>query len=459
MSVNILMNVSELAKEIDVSEMTLNFWLKRFSKWLPYIAEKGKKLYSVETLTRLIFIAERMNAEIIPSKVENDLKEKFGSAPDKNSMYGDSGINTSRTMGHGLFDKENFSLIESLIETIGSNQERIAKAHEKRADVEERKARAIEKRAEAEEKKAWAMNNIANALQNMKHEVWPVNTENQIAGETARTIALDESLVEDQYSKETYAEKLYPDEGLNNNLDDLSELIDTHDSVRTMDNDTPADGASAIGSHSAESTTEPIDDLSLLIEKELSYSTDMDSKAKSSPSERVGKKDISAPDDNKIDIDDLSALIDIADDAIETKADDTDKPDDIPILIDISTDNTINNPAESDISADSARTSPDFDDNPLINNDLDDLSMLIDDEPEQQKYEKSDLMPSVTLEENFNQYKSEIINSIIKLKKDGLGVEETTDRFNEAGIKTLSGKNRWSTKTIAKIYKFIESVS
>ncbi len=458
MSANILMNVSELAKEIDISEITLNFWLKRFSKWLPYIIEKEKKLYSPEILTRLIFIAERMNAKMIPSEIENDLKKKFSLDPDKDTMHNSLEDALSLSMEHGLFSKQNVQIIGSLLQAISSNQERIAKANEKRADVEERKTKAIEKRAEAEEKKAWAMNNIANALQNMKHEVWPLNTENQIAGETARAIALDDSSLEGLYSKKTYAEKLYPNKGLDNNLDNLSDLVDTDYGAETMDSRAAMNGVSTIDSHKTGSTPESIDDLSLLIEKESYPPADISSKAKNFPLEKVAKKDMSRPDDNKLNLDDLSALIDV-DNTIGTKAGDADKPDDLSILIDVDTDNTMDNPAESDISADSDRTSHNFHGNTLNNDDLDDLSMLIDDEPENQMPKKSDLLPSVTLEENFNQYKTEIINSIIKLKKEGLGVKETTERFNEAGIKTLSGKSRWSSKTIAKIYKFIESVS
>lgn len=418
MSANILMNVSELAKELDISEMKLEFWLKRFSRWLPCADEKEQKLYSAETLSRLLFIAERINAGIIPSKIENDLKKEFNHTLDENIRHENLEIDSKKTVGDGLSNRESINLLESLIETIGASQERIAKAHEKRAEVEERKAKAIEKRAEAEEKKALAMNNIANALQNMKHEVWPGKEGNQIAGETAGAIALDESSCKEPYVNED----------LNHHLDNLSDLIDTddhgdHNAVAMEPHAEKTDTAESTNDNPAElNATESMDDLSALID------TDKDS-----------------------DIDDLSALID-TDDSSEVGADDTAESDSISIQIDISTDSTGDDTADVS-SPDDAHPAADTEDNET----LDDLSMLIDDEVEQIS-QASDLRPSVTIEENFNQYKSEIINNIIKLKKEGLSVEETTKRFNKEGITTLSGKKRWSTRTISKIYKFIESV-
>jgi len=50
-----------------------------------------------------------------------------------------------------------------------------------------------------------------------------------------------------------------------------------------------------------------------------------------------------------------------------------------------------------------------------------------------------------------------VINIIIKLRKDGHDVNKTTELLNSEGIKTLSGKDRWTTKMIAKIYTFIET--
>jgi len=95
---------------------------------------------------------------------------------------------------------------------------------------------------------------------------------------------------------------------------------------------------------------------------------------------------------------------------------------------------------------------------------LDDLGMLVE---ENQKplddlampvTKEQTLKPSIKPEDNFELYKSEIINIIIQLKNDGLTVEETTEKFNTDGVLTLSGKSLWSSKSIAQIYKFIDAV-
>ncbi|MCP4113962.1 MAG: hypothetical protein GY737_00905 [Desulfobacteraceae bacterium] len=95
---------------------------------------------------------------------------------------------------------------------------------------------------------------------------------------------------------------------------------------------------------------------------------------------------------------------------------------------------------------------------------MDDLSLLVAEEPvpmddlSQLVAEEPGIRPTVTPDENFEQYKSEIINIIIRLKNEGLSVEETTRRFNNEGILNLKGKSQWSSKAIAQIYKFIEAV-
>ena len=71
--------------------------------------------------------------------------------------------------------------------------------------------------------------------------------------------------------------------------------------------------------------------------------------------------------------------------------------------------------------------------------------------------EQPSIKPNITPQDNFELYKSEIINIIIKLKNQGLSVEETTERFNMEGILTLSGKSGWSSKPINQIYKFIDA--
>ncbi len=430
MSANKLMKVSELANELGIDKITIEFWLKRFNKWLPHIIEENEKLYPMETFNKLVFIAERMNADMLPSEIENALIKKFN-LTDNNVRDDKSKIdptNNGKNTISNLSEKNLAELMKTLINTIGSNQERIAKAHEMRAKAEERKAAAIEKRAEAEIKKAIAMNNIADALQNMKHEVWPCNSENQIKGEIVKAISLDEKQDEEPESVETaYASE---------ELDNLALLLDDN-----LDNDLEEENKKT----NNKTETEVLDDLSLLIDDELETAPII---SKDSDTGIIGSDNPASNDD----IDDLSLLLD-----------EEEKLDDLSLLLD----EEEKNPKQDEELDNLALLLDDNLDNDLeeenkkTNNKtetLDDLSLLIDGEPEKSG-DEFNLQPSVTLEENFDQYKSEVINNIIQLKKAGLSVEETTQRLNKAKVKTFSGKNRWSIKTISKIYKFIESVS
>jgi len=122
---------------------------------------------------------------LLPSEIDQELKtgsHEFSDSIKSGSMKSDpmksSPINSDQKMDRNFLEqpnedirvsKDGLTLIKSLFDDIAIQQNRVATAHEKRANAEERKAVAIEKRAEAEEKKAMAMNNIANALQEMNH--------------------------------------------------------------------------------------------------------------------------------------------------------------------------------------------------------------------------------------------------------------------------------------------------
>lgn len=402
MSGNKFMKVTEIAEELGVSKITVEFWLKRFNKWLPHIVEKDEKYYSEKTFEKLLFIAERMNAGMLPSVIEESLKKNFSEKSDNSLNINNISTNPVENLKKTLSDGETAQLLQSFVTSFDSNQERIAKAHERRAKAEERKAIAIEKRAEAEEKKAIAMNNIANALQNMKHEVWPGNTENLIKSEAAGAILLDEASTDElPIDDSPDISPAVPFRKDHDTLDDLSLLLDPDEINNSETSNTDIN--------------DDLDDLSMLLDENEKTATEKDKNENETENNETGNHTGNNKPENNID--DLSLLID-------------DKPDDLSLLIDEKEKNDQDN--------------------------MDNLALLIEDET---KKIQDNLKPGVTLEENFDQYKSEIINSIIKLKKEGLSVEETTKRLNDAGVITLSGKNRWKVKTIAKIYKFIESVS
>ncbi|MBF0112426.1 MAG: hypothetical protein HQK74_06800, partial [Desulfamplus sp.] len=177
-----------------------------------------------------------------------------------------------------------------------------------------------------------------------------------------------------------------------------------------------------------------IDDLSALIDDEGDYE----------------QHDIK-PDILDSDIDNLMSLIDDDVKNLDTEEKD-DEIDDLSALID-----------EDEISAEEELTPN------ILDSDVDDLLSLIgdDNQTNQEDFLSTSSQtssqtpkvhkPKASLEDNFEAYKSEVINIIIKLKEDGYSVDETTDILNNEDIKPLSGKNRWTTKMIAKIYNFIEA--
>ncbi|MCP3901680.1 MAG: hypothetical protein GY707_18375, partial [Desulfobacteraceae bacterium] len=86
---------------------------------------------------------------------------------------------------------------------------------------------------------------------------------------------------------------------------------------------------------------------------------------------------------------------------------------------------------------------------------VDDLSTLIDFKPKKINIKKPEFSPV----DDFEKYKSEIINIIIDLKDQGLTVEETCKLFIDESILTFSGKTKWSVKTISQIYQLIENAA
>lgn len=89
---------------------------------------------------------------------------------------------------------------------------------------------------------------------------------------------------------------------------------------------------------------------------------------------------------------------------------------------------------------------------------IDDLSALI---PKDKDSGKKLIIqkPESSPEDDFEKYKSEIINIIINLKEQGLTEKETCEQFNLEGILTFAGKTKWSVKTISQIYQLIENAA
>ncbi len=393
-----LLSVLDIAGELNTGKATTKFMLKRFEKWLPYDLIDGQALYPEKTVRQLVIIQENLDMGMLPSKIEKKL-EAFcnGNSDDLLDRLANHSKNEDIRLSNG-----GLNLLESLITDIGEQQKRIAIAHEKRADIEGKKAVAIEKRAVAEEKKAAAMNNIAAALQEMNRLRTIDPAARQIAHQAASIIVTDET--ETQQSPEDPSSK----------LDDLSLLLDETEAS----DDKPEPAAEPV-----------LDDLSKLIDKDFLVN------------------------DESVQLDDLSALIDQSD--TEPEIESSIELDDLSKLI--------------DDSSDSGQKVQELDDLSLLITDnslqMDDLSKLIDDpktmkEPSSGKNDLEDtpvIKIDISPEKDLEKYKASIMKVIIELKTDGLSVEEATDRLNKDKIKTLSGKAEWSQKAISQIYKFIES--
>lgn len=461
-----LLSVSDIAEELNMGKATVKFLLKRFEKWLPYDSIDGKPFYPAKTVRTLFTIQEGLNAGLLPSKVEDSLETLRSSQPEDVLTLNPSRKEDIRLSNDGLF------LLKSLFHEIGDKQERIAAAHEKRAVVEERKAIAIEKRAEAEVKKADAMNNIAAALQEMNKLRAGDPSVQQIAHQTATVIAAGEADQQDTLIETDDISNTIQNSDVFDEMDtDLSSLLDEDNLVEEFSvvdelSDTSEQELDDTDSLSDFHEDLQIDDLSSLIEKETQKT-----------------------EDSSIELDDLSALLSDPEEKTDVKMDDlsilldkepikniVEEPlDNLSMLID-----TI--PEEDEIPKDTAPDQPEpmNDLKELIDPDekLDDLSKLIDDspplddlaklidnqekvkEPLSKKEEPEDtpaIKIDISPEEDLEKYKAAVMKIILELKTQGLSAQETTDRLNKNNIKTMSGKPEWSQKAISQIYKFIAS--
>ncbi len=483
MSANDLMTPSMLAKELNAGSVTVKFWLKRFGKWLPHTDVNGEKLYHADTLKTLLSISEKIDSGMVATDVEqvldaenspinSDDQSLNSFIPSLQSIIQDVPELVSSNQPLAL--NESIKLISALFEKFYSQQERIAAAEERKAAAEEKKAvaeeqkaeaelqkaEALARRAEAELQKANAMNNLADALKSISTGFMsalangsvfppgddiPANSQDQKAVEPTSVGGGDQRVPGD--------EQVYDQETLNSEIDDLSKLIEI---------DTTTAENIQIDSSDIESD-EKMDDLSALVDEDEHHhyeiqeilDSDLDNLAALIDDDTQLQE---ASVDNLLDNDsfnssamnDLSVLIDEEPTYLNPNILDSDVDDLMSLIPD---NNKYMPPRKSE-----RRTVTSILDNDIMDDspNIDALS-AIDDQSDTGTLPKIE-RPKASLEQNFEQYKSEVINIIIQLRKQGHSVEQTTDILNEEEIKPLSGKNRWTTKMIAKIYTFIEAV-
>ncbi|MBI9090000.1 MAG: MerR family transcriptional regulator [Desulfobacterium sp.] len=408
---NDFLTASELAREMGTGESTVRFWLNRFSKWLPHVVDQGQNAYTRESLATLFVIAEKIDSGMLPTEIETHLDDRsFNAQKEAESLKKEA----------DSVGKRSLDLVESLLGTMTTLQERMATAQERRTTAEEKKAMAMERRAEAEEKKALAMNAIATALKGMNQGMLPgsaghvmVDATHAIAMDTLSALEPGPNMGELVKDTDDLSQLVADD-----SLDDLSQLVAEEKaplddlSLLVTEEKAPLDDLSLLVTEEKA----PLDDLSLLVAEEKAPLDDLSLLV---AEEKAPLDDLSLlVAEEKAPLDDLSLLV------TEEKA----PRDDLSLLLD--------NSPDKEKGGDRIA--------------LDDLGLLVTDE--------QNIRPTVTPEENFEQYKSEIINIIIRLKTEGLTVEETTKKFNSEGVLNLKGKPQWNSKAIAQIYKFIEAV-
>ncbi len=349
MDVNSHLNISELSSELNAGEIIIKFIIKRFQKWIGVVDNSGQIIINKDTLTTIIIILDKINNGVLPSIIENELKNNR---------------------------KQTQNLNESPLTQSDIN-------------IQTRIALALEQRNEIEIQKTKALNNIADAISNS--QTLP-ELQSHSRQDSNKPIIDDLSSLIDTTDIPPKA-----DTPLKKDIDDLSLLIKNIDNIQNFTDITPE-----------------IDDLSQLIENK---------------------------EPEKLEIDDLSLLTNIeSDEAII---------DDLSMLLDNNIPSDTDDKAIDDLS--SLIDKPD-----TKKNEIDDLSSLVDFKPKK-KYAVS--KPEFSPKDDFEKYKSEIINIIIDLKNKGVTEEKTHEIFNKEGILTFSGKSKWTIKTISQIYQLIDNAA
>ncbi len=385
-----LLSISDIARELNTGKATIKFLLKRFKKYFPSQRTDGRYLYPADTLKTLLIIQEKLEMGVLPSDIEQSLEVEDSPLTDALSASFEAPLEN----GDIRMSNDGLALLKSLFNDIGKQQKRIATAHEKRAQAEERKAVAIEKRASAEEKKAEAMNNIAAALQEMNQLRTGDPSAQQIAHQAAKAITNDELPEPLEVSP---LDELNESDDLDalNNFDELNGLEDSVDLSEMDDIDEMNSDLSSLLEED-EILEQTSDDLmpddSMAESSDVEFDSELE-KALSDP--LADLEDVF--EDDLLEGGDLSSLIN--EDSLTEDLDITHELDDLSALIDDSIadnsrpDDSLPDESQTDESIGADSLDPDSD-MPLddlsklidpqdikaheVNDDLDDLSLLID---------------------------------------------------------------------------------
>lgn len=411
--------LQELADILKIGEKTLNVWRHRYKQWIPQPLDERQDEYPEESLPIFRFISKCAHAAMEPDEIERAL-----SGMTKEAAEHDLSPDTNRQPSSPQANAAWADILRDVFSDIVKQQSRIAEAHERRASAEERKAYALESRAEAELIKA-------NALKDMVSVIQSVTEKDSVSALMDKVKSLQAPSPGDMgdfslgMKVDVTADQL-------ENLPELEEAaeLDLPEEVEEQaiipepePADEPAEEPVMPEEPVEEVEPRDVDDLSMLLE---------DEDRMESPSE---------PSDIPLDVDDLSMLLEPEDLQAPRVAAPVDI-DDLSMLID----------EEAAPADDTAKAG----DRPM---DVDDLSRLLDPGDALPEPSAPAASPKPEPAGDKEAYKSRILKRIIHMKqKENLSVAETTRRFNEEGVKTLSGKGEWDEKTIQGIYKYIDSV-
>ena len=411
MSDSYALTLKEIAHRLHIGESTLNVWRNRYREWIPETLADDPGCYPEQVLDVFRLIARCTHAGFENDEIRKVLESMSGEKKEKKPDPRKSPEGGERDTD-GLTDV--LSSLKQLMTGMVTQQERIAEAQERRAAAQERMAYAMESRAENELIKTSVMRELVTAIQDLSVK----GSVNSLIEHVKNMPGPSPAELED-FSQ---------DPGFDmDDLEELSEIgedreqdviIPDFDETAGVSHDRSVDWAEAPRDVMEDDFPElpveeeamvEMDDLSLLLDPEDTVSMD--------------------------DMDDLSALLDP-----EDRISEPEDMDDLSLLLE---------PSDT-----------------LSMDDMDDLSKLIDDElplPEPVSaaapppVEKPKARAEAPAEED---YKSKILKRIIQMKqKEGLSVEETAQRLNDEGLKTLSGKDHWDVRTIQGIYKYIDSFS
>lgn len=541
-----LLTIEDLIEELNMGKAVLKFISHRFHSRLSTQIVNDETCYTEQAVATLLKIKKFLDAGMLPEQIESNLARE--SEATKTAADTQHPVGGQRAI---QLDMASASMAKDMFQAYIEKQDRIASAQESLARIEERKADAMEKQAAAEEKKAAAMTNIAQALQEMnrKHSAAPPAME--IVGRAVETLALEQSPgrndnfldthfdekedlfkdpvpLEDPFKHQDHED--FADIGPSNmddlsllvnetaltpeDIDDLSSLIDSVsdpgcdlDDLESLLEETPP--APEINDISYD-----IDDLSKLVDFELSSSNSGHDKADDGDDNENDIDDLytlvkmnpDAPKDINDDLDDLSKLFESVDDTS------TDDLDDLSALIEKSeqtreTMDDLSLLVDDDAQRESGRSRSEIDIGmddlwPLISDEekglntqnlnqeiqdpdkqsvdtleMDDLSSLITEASENGQTppdtmsgdtdifdthtndltQTQSIKPDISPDQDVKKYKAAVMKIIIELKEQGLTAQQTTDRLNQDDVATLSGKPVWSLKAIEKIYGFIDS--